>query len=234
MKYDGLALGAVLVLSAFAWSCGAPVRGGAEATVIRPSEVANFWMLYRQNCSGCHGADAQGALTVGIGTPVYLAIADDSTMRRVIESGRPGTAMAAFAQKAGGLLTDDQIDILVRGIRARWAKPDAFRDDPPPSYTASAPGDADRGHDIFTAVCSTCHGPEGRGARAIADSSYLALVTDQHLRTVTITGMPHLGMPNWRSHPKRLSDADVTDIVAWLVTQRTALSTQVTQRGGSQ
>ena len=161
-------------------------------------------------------ANGQGALTVGIGRPVYLAIADDATIRRVIEQGRPGTAMQAFAQKAGGMLTEAQIEILVRGIRS-WAKPEALGSDKPPAYTASQPGDAARGHDVFKTYCSSCHGPNGRGARAIADSSYLALVSDQHLRTVIITGMPHLGMPDWRSHSKPLSDADVTDVVAWLV-----------------
>jgi len=40
---------------------------------------------------------------VGIGGPVYLAIADDAAIRATIESGRPGTSMAAFAQKAGGM-----------------------------------------------------------------------------------------------------------------------------------
>ena len=62
--------------------------------------------------------------------------------------------------------------------------------------------------------------PDGRGARTIADSSYLALVTDQHLRTVIIVGMPNLGMPDWRSHRKPLTDADVGDLVAWLAAQR--------------
>jgi hypothetical protein len=36
-----------------------------------------------------------------------------------------------------------------------------------------------------------------------------------------------LGMPDWRSHNKSLSDADVTDLVAWLSLQREALSTQL-------
>jgi hypothetical protein len=38
--------------------------------------------------------------------------------------------------------------------------------------------------------------------------------------------MPHLGMPDWRSHSKPLSDADVTDVVAWLAAQRESLSAQ--------
>jgi mono/diheme cytochrome c family protein len=158
---------------------------------------------------------------------VYLAIAGDATIRRVIEDGRPGTPMAAFAQKAGGMLTDAQIDILVSGIRTRWGKPGAFENEKPPAYTASQPGDAERGRNIFAASCSPCHGPEGRGARTIADGSYLDLVSDQHLRTVTITGMPHLGMPDWRGHRKPLSDGDVTDVVAWLAAQRQPLSAQL-------
>lgn len=135
--------------------------------------------------------------------------------------------MPAFAQEAGGLLTDAQIDALVGGIRGRWAKPGAFDNQQPPPYTASQPGDPARGQSLFNTICSSCHGRDGRGTRTIADNSYLALVSNQHLRTVIIIGMPHLGMPDWRKHPKPLSDADVTDIVAWLVSQRTPLSAQL-------
>ena len=229
MKYV-VSLVAMLVIA----SCAAPGPHVVESPVIRPNEVADFRQLYVQNCSGCHGADGEGALSVGIGRPVYLAIADDATIRRVIEEGRPGTAMPAFAQKAGGMLTDAQVDILVHGIRDRWAKPGAFEKGTLPAYAATAPGDAERGHNLFNALCSSCHGSDGHGTRAIADSSYLQLVSDQHLRTVIIIGMPNLGMPDWRSHRKPLSDADVTDTVAWLAAQRQqTLSTKLTPPGGS-
>jgi cytochrome c oxidase cbb3-type subunit 3 len=219
MKYSVLSFIALLAIT----SCDAPGRRAAATAAIRPSDVADFRLLYSENCSGCHGANGQGALAVGIGTPLYLAIADDATIRRVAEEGRPGTAMPAFAQKAGGLLTDTQVEILVRGIRS-LAKPEAFGANKPPAYTASQPGDATRGQDVFKTFCFSCHDPNGRGSRAITDSSYLNLVSDQHLRTVIITGMPHLGMPDWRSYSKPLSDADVTDAVAWLAAQRESLS----------
>lgn len=229
MKYV-VSLVAMLVIE----SCAAPGPHVVESPVIRPNEVADFRQLYVQNCSGCHGADGEGALSVGIGRPVYLAIADDATIRRVIEEGRPGTAMPAFAQKAGGMLTDAQVDILVHGIRTRWAKPGAFEKGTLPAYAATAPGDAERGHNLFNALCSSCHGSDGHGARAIADSSYLQLVSDQHLRTVVIIGMPNLGMPDWRSHRKPLSDADLTDTVAWLAAQRQqTLSTKLNPQGDS-
>jgi cytochrome c oxidase cbb3-type subunit 3 len=207
-------------------SCDAPGRQAAERAAIRPADIADFRVLFSKNCSGCHGANGQGALTVGIGRPVYLAIADDATIRRTIEQGRPGTPMPAFAQKAGGLLTDAQIDILVHGIRG-WANPGAFANAKLPAYAASQSGDATRGAETFKVTCAPCHGPGGRGARAIAEPTFLSLVTDQHLRTVMIVGMPHLGMPDWRTHPKPLTDTDVGDIVAWLAAQRGPLSAQL-------
>jgi cytochrome c oxidase cbb3-type subunit III len=229
MKYG------VLILMLTLASCGSPDRR-VEPPAIRPAEVADFGVLYRQNCSGCHGVDGQEALTVAIGSPVYLAIADSDAIRRVVEQGRPGTAMPAFAQKAGGLLTEAQIEILVRGIRERWAKPAALGSDKPPAYAASQPGDRSRGQNVFTTYCSSCHGSEGRGGRAgsIVDSSYLSLVSDQHLRTVTIVGMPALGAPDWRGNVpgKPMSDADVTDVVAWLAAQRQLLSVKLNHPGG--
>ena len=230
MKY-----GALILLVALA-SCGSPDRRVAEPSVVRPDEVADFRVLYTQNCSGCHGSDGQGTLTVAIGNPEYLAIADDATIRRVIVGGRPGTAMPAFAQSAGGQLTEAQVDILVRGIRERWAKPAALGSDKPPAYAASQPGDATRGQNVFATYCSSCHGSDGHGGRAgpIVDSLYLALVSDQHLRTVTIVGVPALGAPDWRGNVpgKPMSDADVTDVVAWLAAQRQPLSVKLNHPGG--
>jgi len=222
-----ITLAAICLIAMFAvTSCDAPGRQAVETAAIRPADIVDFHLLYSRNCSGCHGANGQGALTVGIGRPVYLAIADDATIHETIERGRPGTPMPAFAQKAGGMLTDNQIDILVHGIRS-WSSPAAFANAKPPAYAAPDPGDAERGHHLFTASCASCHGPEGRGARAIAEPSYLALVSDQHLRTVIIVGMPNLGMPDWRSHSKPLTNADVGDLVAWLGAQREPLSAQV-------
>jgi mono/diheme cytochrome c family protein len=222
MKCAMLIVVAGLALS----SCDWRGRRAVEARAIRPDEVTNFNDLFSQNCSGCHGKDGQGALTVGIGRPIYLAIADDAITRRTIEEGRPGTPMPAFARRAGGMLVDSQIEILVRGIRD-WSTRDSFDHQNLPPYASSQAGDATRGREIFATACSTCHGRDGRGARAIADRAYLALVTDQHLRTVMIVGMPNLGMPDWRGHSRPLTDADVTDLVAWLASQRVSLSTRL-------
>jgi mono/diheme cytochrome c family protein len=141
--------------------------------------------------------------------------------------------MQAFSQRAGGFLTEAQIDVLVRGIRA-WSQSGNLSTDWPPAYSSSLTGDAARGQHVFAEYCSSCHGAGESGARAIANPSYLALVTNQHLRTVIIVGMPNLGMPDWRGHATPLSDADVTDVVAWLETHRTPLSASLNHSGGSE
>ena len=83
-------------------SCDAtgPPRGGDSAR-FAPTEVADFRVLYSQNCSGCHGANGQGALTVGIGRPVYLAIADDATIRRHDRAGQAWNPDAGFRAESG-------------------------------------------------------------------------------------------------------------------------------------
>src|SRR5229473_6696735 len=226
MKPGALGLAAILAIT----SCGAPARRSAESPVIPPSHVTDFPLLYAQNCAGCHGPDGQGGLALALGDPVYLAIADDTTIRRVTAEGVSGTAMPAFAQQAGGLLTDAQVDIIVSGIRARWAKPGILGLAKPPAYATQTtatqtPGDPKHGETVFGVYCSSCHGVTGRGggrASSIVDGAYLSLVSNQHLRTTVIVGLPAMGAPDWRGDVpgKPLSDSDVTDVVAWLAAQR--------------
>jgi cytochrome c oxidase cbb3-type subunit 3/ubiquinol-cytochrome c reductase cytochrome c subunit len=52
----------------------------------------------------------------------------------------------------------------------------------------------------------------------VVDPTFLALLSDQSLRTIIIAGRPDLGQPDWRGdipgHP--LSDQEITDVVAWI------------------
>jgi cytochrome c oxidase cbb3-type subunit 3 len=232
-------LAALLATMACGPGLSAPGRPAADSQVIPPGKILDFTLLYASNCAGCHGPDGKGGGAIGLGDPAYLAIADDATIRRVTGNGVPGTAMPAFAQHSGGMLTDDQINVIVGGIRARWAKPDALRDADPPPYTAQSPGDPKRGATAFAIYCSSCHGSDGHGgkrASSIVDGSYLALVSDQNLRTTVIVGRPELGAPDWRGDvPGRpLSPEDVSDVVAWLASQRPQPYSAAVRSGGNQ
>ncbi len=218
-----LALSAFAVLACAACN-GSPGRPAPGSDILPPDQIVDFNILYGQNCAGCHGTSGNGGATIALRDPVFLAIADDAAIRAAAANGVRGTAMPAFAQSAGGMLTDKQIDAMVSGIRS-WAQPGLLRGATLPPYTAKTSGDLQRGADVYQTFCSSCHGPDGTGgkkASSIADGSYLALVSDQHLRTTVIAGRPELGAPDWREDvPGRpMSDQETTDVVAWLSSRR--------------
>jgi cytochrome c oxidase cbb3-type subunit 3 len=206
--------------------CGAPHgQPGKGSEVLAPKEVLAFGTLYAENCAGCHGGDGRGGAAVALANPVYLAIVDDAAIRKVIADGMRGTAMPAFAESAGGFLTDAQIDVLTKEIRLRWSKQGVLDTATAPFYAPKAAGDAHRGEVAYKTYCESCHGPGGGGGRkasAITDDSFLALVSDQGLRTIVIVGRPELGAPDWRGNVpgKPMSDQEVTDVVAWLASRR--------------
>jgi cytochrome c oxidase cbb3-type subunit III len=201
---------------------GKPRQG---SQIVQPDHVLDFGTLYAANCAACHGQHGWGGAAISLADPVYLALVDDAVIRKVTAVGVPGTAMPAFARSAGGMLTDDQIDVITRNIRSRWSRPGILDGANPPSYAARSGGDAQHGEAVYGVYCQACHGPDGRGGpkgSAITNGSFLALVSDQGLRTVVITGRPELGAPDWRSdvRGKPMSDQEVTDVVAWLASRR--------------
>ncbi len=214
------------LLSMLLAACGTPHGRPSEGSEpVAPDQILEFATLYAQNCSGCHGAQGKGGAAIALANPVYLAIADDAAIRKAIAGGVSGTSMPAFAQSAGGMLTDKQIDVISGEIRARWSKAGVLIGTNSPSYAAKSTGDAQRGAAAFKVYCESCHGPGGRGgqkASAITNDSFLALVSDQGLRTIVIVGRPELGAPDWRGNApgKSMSDQEVTDVVAWLASQR--------------
>ena len=130
--------------------CGSPhgqPRKGFET--LAPSQVLNFATLYSQNCSACHGADGKGGAAIALGDPVYLAIADDATIRKVAANGVGGTSMPAFAQSAGGMLTDQQINVITAGIRSHWGKPGILDGANPPSYLPKSAGNVAQGEATY-------------------------------------------------------------------------------------
>jgi len=216
-----VALGAVF-LSGCASPHGQP-RAGSET--LAPNEVLEFSTLYAENCAGCHGAEGRGGAAIALSDPVYLAIADDAAIRKVIAKGVRGTAMPPFAESAGGMLTDKQIDAITSGIRSRWSKIGILEAANAPSYAAKFAGKADQGEATYKTYCASCHGPAGHGGpkgSSITDDSFLALVSDQGLRTIVIAGRPELGAPDWRGNSpgKPMTDQEVTDVVAWLASRR--------------
>ena len=218
----------VLWLLVLIAACGRPADDPADGASKTQVTVA-FDQVYGANCAGCHGANGRNGAALSLDDSVYRTIMDSAAVRRAVATGVPGTLMPAFAKTAGGTLADSEIAVIVAGIRERWGRPMAA---PPgaPAY-AAPPGNPQAGADAYATFCSQCHGSPGDKASpsgAVYDPSYLALVSDQWLRTVTIVGRPERGMPDWRGYVsgRPMTNTEIADVVAWLAAQRVPFAGQ--------
>jgi mono/diheme cytochrome c family protein len=227
------ALAGTVVVFALAGCSRIPGRPGPGPQVVRPNEVLDFSTLYKANCAACHGENGKDGAALSLANPVYLAVAGEENLREITAKGVPGKLMPPFAKSAGGMLTDQQIDVLAHGMMQQWSRPDLFVGLNMPHYGATLPGDAGRGQQSFGVFCARCHGVAGEGSAggakngagkigSIVDGSYLSLISDQGLRSITIAGRPDEGMPDWRADAEQpLTDQQIGDIVAWLASKRT-------------
>jgi hypothetical protein len=160
-----------------AGGCGRLPETCARARVPRPDSIPSPWRFQRELCR--IRADGSGAGD-GACRSLYLSIADDSLLRSVIAKRRPGTAMSAFSQKEGRMLTDEQIDSIVRGIRSGGKHGSDGRGS---SYETTAHGDARQGEPVLRRFCGVVprRRRPRRPARARTDPAYLSLITDQGL-----------------------------------------------------
>ena len=198
------------------------------------NEIVDFNTLFQRNCSGCHGPDGKLGPAPPLNDPLFLAIIPDDELLRVISEGRPGTPMAAFAEEHGGPLTGEQVIALAKGLKLRFPSAvdvkeplPAYRSETEPNAEPSA-DDISRGAELFARACAGCHGERGEGGDvgAVADPAFLALISDQALRRIIITGRPDLGMPHFADDNGRdddyrpLESAQIDSIVAFLASRR--------------
>jgi mono/diheme cytochrome c family protein len=211
--------------------CGhIPGRPGPGPEVVRPEEVLDFSTLYKQNCAACHGENGGNGAAISLSNPVYIAVAGETQMREVISKGVPNHLMPAFEKSSGGMLTAQQVTTLAHGMVQEWGKPNLFEGQTLPSYLATLPASVEHGQEAFGVFCAKCHQATGEGHPAIGkigklgsivDPSYLALISDQNLRSIIIAGRPENHMPDWRTDSAQpMTDQQITDIVAWLASKR--------------
>jgi cytochrome c oxidase cbb3-type subunit 3/ubiquinol-cytochrome c reductase cytochrome c subunit len=209
---------------------------------LTPSQVLAFDELFAHNCAGCHGAEGKLGPAPPLNDSLFLHIASADQLKEAIANGRKGTPMPAFAHANGGTLTDEQIAALADGLIKHWKTNEKFVE-PLPTYLAKELGsDADnaglveRGKEVFARACATCHGENGVGEEGgmgpINDRDFLALISNQALRRIVITGRHDLGMPNYSQDDARpadfkpLSDSQIDELVALLASWRTSSSAE--------
>ncbi len=168
--------------------------------------------LYVQYCSACHGADGRGGDVPSLHTPMLnnldtLAVASDDFLRTIIQRGRSGTDMPAWAEGHGNLSTEE-IDGIVAHIRT-WEPKGAE-----PGDASARAGDPERGASLYRGLCAGCHGlaAEGGIGNGLVSATFLAVADDRFLADTIVNGRPGTAMPSW----KHLSTGEVSDLLAWM------------------
>jgi cytochrome c oxidase cbb3-type subunit 3 len=225
-RFRWLLVAVALVLA----GCDFPGKPKPDARAVEAEHDRSFDVLYARNCSGCHGPDGRTGPAPPLNDPLFLSIIPDKELQRVVRDGRAGTLMPAFAQKKGGALSEANLQTLVSGIKSHWRPAHPPTGNIPvyllPAKTKETSSTAahNRGAATYARACAGCHGDRGQGesAGAIANPVFLALISDQELRRIIITGRPDLAMPNFAQTDSRgdnfkpLASAEIDDLIAFI------------------
>ena len=243
-------IGVFALILSDAAGCDPPGKPDPADKPITPDQIVDFEQLFSANCAGCHGATGKLGPAPPLNDPLFAAIIPGEELLRVIRDGRTGTPMPAFARPSGGPLTDVQVKLLADGVKSHW-KSEKPLDPAPPAYAITK---NERSVPTFpkimrgewryfsehapAATDQTAAGGEGSHSRvgAINAPAFLALISDQALRRLIITGRPDLGMPTYaekRGRPadyRPLTSAEIDDLVALLADWRSAGTVNLAQQ----
>jgi mono/diheme cytochrome c family protein len=119
------------------------------------------------------------------------------------------------------------------GLVPQWGAVSSAQTSVPPYALPKTSGNAERGVKLFARACASCHGSNGEGvsgdgklSNIINDTAFLALISDQEIRRIIITGRPDLKMPDYAQRTERpddfqpLTSAEIADLGALLASWR--------------
>jgi cytochrome c oxidase cbb3-type subunit III len=147
---------------------------------------------------------------------------------RIVEKKATGLS------KAEGLLkVEVEIVADAKGVAPRWGAVSPATASVPSYSLPQTKGNEEQGAKLFARACASCHGPNGEGflkddkrLNKINDPAFLALISDQALRRIIITGRPDLKMPDYSQKTNRpddfqpLTSAEIADLGALLSSWR--------------
>lgn len=189
---------------------------------------------YAKHCVSCHGAAGEGLF----GNPAL----DDPEVRDLaaeeifdtVSKGVIDTAMVAYSDRRGGLLSDHTLRDLVLVIQtADWLavalRVDELGLTPPENYIVNLSDEQRaqiaqlsggeqmvRGLLTYGEYCATCHGGNGEGTIAGVElnaDTFRADYTSQEIIDIVMDGVDDTRMAGWRED---LPTADIDDVTAFL------------------
>ena len=171
-----------------------------KAVAADPEAQAMGKRLFQTYCVQCHGSDAKGAKGFpNLTDSDWLYGGDPKTIHTTIAGGRQGQ-MPAFGAAFGEEKVKDAANYV---MSLSGKKHDAER--------------ASRGKETFAAICSACHGADGKGNQAVGapnltDNVWLYGGTEKTI-IETITNGRNNQMPAWKDF---LGDGKVHLLAAYV------------------
>jgi mono/diheme cytochrome c family protein/rhodanese-related sulfurtransferase len=199
-----------ILLVAVLTACGTPPSANEPHS--HSPEASEGAELYARYCALCHGADGQGYAAdnaTRLNGDGFLRTASDEFLFTAIARGRLDTAMGPYSREHGGPLADAQIDAIVALLRS-WQRGPAIEVD-----QLEISGDPERGAQIYTERCASCHGTlaEGATAQSLSASSFSSTASDGFLRYAIVNGREGTPMPAFGDV---LQAQAIDDLVAFL------------------
>lgn len=163
------------------WEQNPPVENPPEITVSTSS--LSGAEIYSDVCAQCHGPDGGGGVGPSLRNPEFQEKFTDQELFDTINIGHEATAMIGW----GEILTQEQIQELVKFIRQLEPVPSAGEPTPTPAATAAPSESVSFTADvlpIFQENCATCHGTFG----GWDSSTYEAVMTTGDNAPVVVPG----------------------------------------------
>jgi cytochrome c oxidase cbb3-type subunit 3 len=186
-------------------------------------EAAKGQQLFLKYCSLCHGKEAEGYAADNAPSLVsrtFRETVSTEFLRTSIARGRPGTAMAAYAQEVGGPLSKTDIDQII-GFTRKIALP---QPQPPTVLLAEKPntGAVGRGQNVYMTQCASCHGWTSQRGSAVHlfNPQFLASASDSFLRYAIQKGRPGTKMEPWTG---KLTEQQMDDVLAYVRSMATSV-----------
>jgi len=188
-------------------------------------------------CAGCHtvgsfGGDAGVNLSLsGFKDPNQLNFSkvqgDHTVSNWIVQHFRSPASTVAGSQMPTLGLSENQIDLLTLytlSLRRRTLPDTYLPKDRVKAMRFGAREFANDGETIYTAVCSSCHGADGRGRRfaglpnypSITNPDFLGFASDDFLIQTIRSGRPGRPMLPWGERENGFKDDELRSLVAYI------------------
>jgi mono/diheme cytochrome c family protein len=214
---------------------GADMPGGNPFAKSADAVIEGRKIYLKYGCAGCHGMGGGG----GMGKPLiddeWRFGSDDPTLFKLIRGEIPNQTMPNVIGKA---MTDEEVWKVLLYVRSVYAG-DASRINwtAPPPVSAEMLAAANQptgdpvaaGKQIFTQICTPCHGAEGKGdgpasvalepkPRNLTDPAYMAGLNDRYMFELISRGGIAVGKSPLMPAQTGLAAQDISNVIAYVKT----------------